>query len=371
MEKSTILVVDDDAIILNSVLAILRDKYRVCPLNSGEAAIEFLTKITPDVIIVDFHMPGISGMDILKKVLQNPDTREIPVIFLTALTDGEGETKAIRAGASDYITKPIRPEVLLARVNMQVQLVNHKKNLEQLVNKRTIELNVANQKLKAREDITLSLLASITDMRDEETGAHILRTTAYTKTIADNLIDCNIKGYNLTFQEADEIISCAKLHDLGKIAIPDKVLLKPGKLTDEEFTIIKKHPVYAEQFFSEYMDKMPAGDTFLKTALDIAYNHHEKWNGAGYPRGIAGEKIPLSGRIVAIADVYDALTTERPYKKAFSHEKAYEIITSDSGTHFDPLLVDIFKKQADRFDKIRQDIKSPEDMVVQVDSIPL
>jgi putative two-component system response regulator len=194
-------------------------------------------------------------------------------------------------------------------------------------------------------------------MRDEETGDHIIRTTAYTKIISDNLIDCNIKGYNLKSDEAVEITTCSKLHDLGKIAIPDNILLKQGKLTEEEFDIIKKHPVYAHNFFEEFMGKMPTGDTFLKTALDIAYNHHEKWNGKGYPRGISEENIPLSARIVAIADVYDALTTVRPYKKAFTHEQAFDIITTDSGIHFDPLLVGLFRRKEAQFNLIREEYK--------------
>ncbi|GHU53156.1 two-component system response regulator [Clostridia bacterium] len=356
--KPNILVVDDDPIILNSVLAILRDNYTLCPLNSGTTALDYLRQRTPDLIMLDYHMPGVGGLDVLKEIQKDNRLKEIPVIFLTALSEGDGEVKAMRAGAADYIIKPIKPEVLVARVRVQIELVEHKKHLEKLVDERTIELKSVNSKLKAREDITLSLLARLTDMRDEETGDHIIRTTAYTKIIADNLIDCRIKGYNLVPDEVNEIVSCSKLHDLGKIAIPDNILLKEGKLTDEEFDVIKKHPVYAEQFFTEFMDKMPTGDTFLKTALDIAYNHHEKWNGKGYPRGISGEAIPLSGRIVAIADVYDALTTERPYKKAFTHDQAFDIITTDSGTHFDPLLVDVFRRKAQQFNSIREEYKS-------------
>jgi putative two-component system response regulator len=351
----TILVVDDDPIILNSVLAILRNRYNIIPLNNGTSALDYLRQRTPDLIMLDYHMPGVSGLDLLKDISKDNRLKEIPVIFLTALSEGEGEIKAMKAGAADYIIKPIKPEILIARVKLQLELVSHRKNLEGLVAERTAELKAANTKLKAREDITLSLLARLTDMRDEETGDHITRTTAYTKIIADNLIDCMINGYTLKPDEVSEIVTCSKLHDLGKIAIPDSVLLKKGKLTDEEFDIIKKHPVYAEQFFTEFMDKMPTGDTFLKTGLDIAYNHHEKWNGKGYPRGIAGTDIPLSARIVTIADVYDALTTERPYKKAFTHEQAYDIITKDSGFHFDPILVEIFVRKEKQFNAIRED----------------
>ncbi|MDR0984085.1 MAG: HD domain-containing protein [Ruminococcus sp.] len=194
-------------------------------------------------------------------------------------------------------------------------------------------------------------------MRDEDTGGHIMRVTEYTRVLCDALLDANMDGYWISFDDSEEIVSCSKLHDIGKIAIPDNVLLKPGKLSDEEFEIIKSHTTEGYKFFKEYyMIDDDVSDTYIIIAQEIAYSHHEKWNGRGYPQGLKEEEIPLSGRIVAIADVYDALTSVRPYKKAFTHEKACEIIIGDSGTHFDPYLIELFKESSDKFKRIREKI---------------
>jgi putative two-component system response regulator len=348
--EPVILIVDDDPVQLNTVVSILQKNYNCVPITSGKTALKFLETRTADLILLDFNMPDLSGIEVLKVIQETEHTAQIPVIFLTGVDDTEGEVSALRMGAVDYIVKPIRPAVLLTRVKAQLELSRHHKDLEYLIAERTNELWHANERLKRREDSTLSLLARITDMRDEDTGGHILRTTGYTEIIVNALRSdpAHPAGYELSEEEAQSIIKCAKLHDLGKIAIPDNILLKPAKLTPEEFEVIKKHPVYGERFFSDFI-KSDSDDPFLETAREITYSHHEKWNGTGYPRGLSGADIPLSGRIVAVADVYDALVSERPYKKPFTHEKAAEIIISDSGKHFDPHLVEIFAAHQPEF----------------------
>jgi putative two-component system response regulator len=345
-----ILIVDDDPVQLNTVVGILKKNYSCVPVTDGKTALKFLESHPADLILLDYNMPGLTGIEVLERILRGEHTAAIPVIFLTGVDDTEGEVAALRMGAVDYIVKPIHPAVLLTRVKAQLELSSHRRDLEYAIAERTEELWHANERLKKREDSTLQLLARITDMRDEDTGGHILRTTGYTEIIVNALRkDCNHPvGYELSEEEAQSIVKCAKLHDLGKIAIPDSILLKPAKLTPEEFEVINMHPVYGERFFSDFI-KSDSEDPFLETAREITYSHHEKWNGAGYPLGLSGTNIPLSGRIVAIADVYDALVSERPYKKPFTHEKAAEIISSDSGKHFDPHLVDIFMAHQPEF----------------------
>lgn len=350
-KKPTILTIDDDAIILNSILSTLRGEYNVIPFTSGAHALSYLEQKTADLILLDYHMPGLSGFDVLKRLHENPQTIHIPVIFLTGSVDGEDEIDALKMGAVDYILKPIKPQSLITRISVQLELQNHRRNLEAMVEEKTYYLNAAYNKLKAREDLTLSLLAKVTDLRDSETGMHIERTTEYVRVIADDLIKNPTENYILSKNEANDIIRSAKLHDIGKVAIPDHILLKPGKLTEEEFEIMKTHTTHGAELLVEFTDKMN-DDDFLRTAHDITLSHHEKWSGAGYPQGLSGFDIPLSARISAIADVYDALTTERPYKKPFSHEKSVEIILSDSGRHFDPYLVTVFERHNKLFDDI-------------------
>jgi len=375
-EKPTILAVDDDPIILNTVLSTLRLDYNVVPFPNANAALKYLESKHTDLILLDYNMPGMSGFDMLDYILANERLKEIPVIFLTGAVDGEGESAALQMGAVDYITKPIRPRALLTRISVQLELYNHRKNLEKLVEAKTRWLNEAYNLLRLREEVTLNLLARVTEMRDSETGCHIERTTEYVKVIVKDILRNPAEGYELTADDAEDIIKSAKLHDLGKIAIPDSILLKPGKLTSEEFEIIKSHTTHGERLLADTMESLHSSsdscggavqydgeeehpiynDNFLKTAREIAYGHHEKWNGSGYPQCLKESEIPLSARIVAIADVYDALTSERPYKRAFSHEESTQIIVSDSGKHFDPRLVEIFQKHGNRFERIAHTI---------------
>ena len=346
INKPIIAVIDDDPAILHSLVTLLENDYNVKPFKSGTEAVRFINYNSVDLIFLDHSMPDITGFDVLNILQKSTTTKEIPVIFLTGSHESEKEISALENGAVDYITKPIRAKILLARTHHQIELLQHKRHLETLVDERTKNLNEAYQKLKKREDITLNMLARATDLRDQYTGGHIERTTEYVKIIIEEILVNPCKDYSISQAEADDIIRSAKLHDLGKIAIADNVLLKNGKLTDEEFEAMKKHTANGQQFLDHFIHEME--DPFLQTARDIAHFHHERWDGEGYPGIHKGKGIPLSARIVAIADVYDALVSVRPYKTSFSHEKAMLIIIENSGRQFDPHLVQIFEKHENK-----------------------
>ncbi|MDL2306925.1 response regulator [Desulfovibrio sp. OttesenSCG-928-C06] len=354
--KAVVLAVDDDPGIVNSIMSILRPEFTVRPFTSGFEAIKYLGENQADLILLDYHMPQLTGSELLDMLLQDARTSKIPVIFLTGSGNEQNEVEVLQKGAMDYILKPVNARTLLARVRLQLELKCYRHHLEQLVEARSKDLIYAYNKLKLREEICLGLLARVTDMRDHETGDHISRTTEFTSLIVKYLLEDMRTGYELTQTQADDIIMSVKLHDIGKIAVPDQILQKQGPLTAEEFTVVKLHPEHGARLLDEFIERM-GEDSFLNTARDIILSHHEKWDGSGYPEGLAGEAIPLSARITAIADVYDALTTVRPYKKAFSHEQSMKIIQESSGQHFDPYLVSIFGKLERQFNNIAQSMK--------------
>lgn len=346
--KPVVLTVDDDPIILNAVLAALKEDYIVRPFPSGEAALKFLEKNRVDIILLDHHMPEMTGLEVLDMLQSDPELKEIPVIFLTGSVNSDDEIRALENGAVDYLLKPFRPKALITRVRLQLELFRHRHHLEEMVQEKTSELRRVNKKLEQRDRITLDLLAQASDLRDHDTGAHIDRTTAYTRILVMHLINNPKKGYEISEEYGQDIIDAVKLHDLGKLAMPDSVLLKPGKLTDTEFDIIRTHPIHGSEMLRRAIEKMEE-DTLLQTALDITLGHHEKWDGTGYPGGVGGEDIPLCARIAAISDVFDALTSDRPYKRAFTAEEAFVIIYKDAGTHFDPYLVEVLKQHEREF----------------------
>jgi putative two-component system response regulator len=349
--SAVILTVDDDPIILNAVLEVLRHEYTVRPFTSGEAALSYLKNNTADLILLDHNMPNMTGLEVLQVLQGDSATRDIPVIFLTGSVDSEDEVRALEIGAMDYLLKPFKAGSLLTRVRLQLELYRHRHRLEELVALKTQELRTANQKLEQRDKITLDLLAKASDMRDHETGAHIERVVLFTDIIVTDLLTNPHEGYEISDQYGHDIVDAVKLHDLGKLAMPDHVLLKPGKLTEEEFKIIKTHPIYGSEMLSQAIDKM-GEDSRLWTAFEIVYGHHEKWDGSGYPNGVKGDTIPLSARIAAVADVFDALTSSRPYKRAWTPEEAFELIYADAGKHFDPYLTEIVKRHEDEFVQI-------------------
>ena len=345
--KPTILVVDDDPSVVNSVLSILKSDYTVRPFTSAKNLFEYLNRFSADLIVMDFYMPEMTGGEALIKIRENPAACHIPVIFLTG--SAESEAELLEKGANDYLLKPVKPIVLLARIRLQLELQAYRNHLEQLVEAKTEEIRFSNKKLRLREELAMNLLARATDMRDHDTGSHIQRTTEFSRLLVESLMRTPRPGYELTEKNMRDIVSSVKLHDIGKIAVPDNILRKPGKLEPEEFEFIKKHASYGADLLKEFIDPTEE-NSFLTTAYDIALYHHEKWDGQGYPTGLSNDKIPLSARIAAIADVYDALTSVRAYKKPFDHEKSKSMIIDLAGTHFDPYLIEHFMRVEQQFE---------------------
>ncbi|MDR3175952.1 MAG: response regulator [Desulfovibrio sp.] len=351
-KRPVIAAVDDEAMILHTVAETLEADYRVRPFTSGATALRYLSDNPADLILLDYHLPEMSGFDFLRKFRQRPEMADVPVIFLTGSFGGEAE--ALELGAVDFIHKPVTPKVLLLRIRHQLELRQHRRNLQKMAADKTLILDDMIGKLRQREEIILNILAHMTDLRDHDTGNHIERTTGFVRIMVAHLLDCPRDGYELTRFQADDIINAAKLHDLGKVALPDDILRNKGCLSQEEFAVVRTHPVHAEKVLDLFIRHMD--DPFLNTAREIARAHHERWDGTGYPNGLKEREIPLSARIVAVADVYDAITTQRPYKEAFPHETAMRMIMENSGKHFDPYLTEVFVEHGEDVSRIARGI---------------
>lgn len=354
LSECNVLVVDDTEANVDILVDALGDLYDISVAMDGESALEAVADETPDLILLDIMMPGMDGYEVCRRLKEDAATAKIPVIFLTALTEIENKTKGFETGAVDYITKPFEVREVQARVETHLSLVLASRELQ--MQNEILESKVAERtlELSQTQDVTIHSLATLAETRDNETGGHILRTQRYVGALATYLATKQKYSEKLSKRTIELFFKSAPLHDIGKVGVPDAILLKPGKLTDEEFTIMKTHAelgyqalVRAEEAFN--MKDMPS---FLEHARDIAFTHHEKWDGRGYPRGLAGEDIPLSGRIMAVADVYDALICKRVYKPPMPHEKAAQIIRGDSGTHFDPEVVEAFDACEDDFRRI-------------------
>lgn len=351
LSECNVLVVDDTEENIDILVETLGDDYELSVAIDGPSALEIIETDKPDIILLDIMMPGMSGYEVCKILKEDKRTEDIPIIFLTAMTDIESKTKGFELGAVDYIVKPFEILEVKARVSTHLsfglakaELAMQNEILEIKVQERTKELNLT-------QETTIEAMACLAEYRDPETGGHIKRTKNYVKLIAQRL-KAHPKYKNfVTDQYIDLLFKSAPLHDIGKIGIRDDVLLKPGKLTPDEFDEMKKHTVIGHNAIHMASEKL-GEHSFLKYAMEISRYHQEKWNGTGYPDGLAGENIPLSGRIMAIADVYDALISKRTYKPPFTHEKAVEIIREGRGEHFDPDLVDIFMEINEEFRKI-------------------
>lgn len=321
-ELQTILVVDDTSENIDILREILHGKYRVKAAINGLSALKIAKQVpAPDLILLDVVMPDMDGFDVIEVLKTDPLTASIPVIFVTAKNDVCDEQKGFELGAVDYISKPISPPVVLARIRTHLALYDQNRELEAKVRERTEKLTETRLEIIKR-------LGRAAEFKDNETGMHVIRMSHYSRLIAEAI--------NMPDDWCRQLLEAAPMHDIGKIGIPDSVLLKPGKLDAEEWAIMQKHTDYGAQIIGEH------GSELLKMAKTIAQTHHEKWNGRGYPLGLKGENIPIESRIVAIADVFDALTTVRPYKDAWPVEKAVQLIKDESGEHFDPTLVDAF-----------------------------
>ena len=354
-KRPTVLVVDDTPDNLSLMSGLLKDRYKVKVANSGDKALRIVRNDSaPDLILLDIMMPGISGYDVCRELKADPATHNIPVIFLTAMSTVEDEKKGLEMGAADYITKPISPPILLARVENQLSvkaaadfLRDQNAFLEQEVAKRTREV-------MAIQDVTILAMASMAETRDTETGNHIRRTQHYVKALAAALQGHPRFSRYLTDYNVELLFKSAPLHDIGKVGIPDHILLKPGRLEPDEFEIMKTHTTLGRDAIEHAEQALGTPVDFLATAKEIAYSHQEKWDGSGYPQGIGGDDIPVSARLMALADVYDALISRRIYKAPMPHEKAVAIIVEGRASHFDPDVVDAFLTIQDDFFAIAQ-----------------
>ena len=321
-ERQTILVVDDTPENIDVLSGTLRADYKVKAALNGEKALKLaLAEPHPDLILLDIMMPGLDGYQVCQTLKADPLTRKIPVIFITAKSEEEDEQKGLALGAVDYITKPISPPIVKARVKTHLALSNQNRFLEQKVRERTEELHLTRLEIIRR-------LGRAAEFKDNETGLHVIRMSHYARLLAE--------AVSKDPQWTDLLFNAAPMHDIGKIGIPDSILLKSGKLDDDEWAIMRKHPEYGANIIGEHSSEL------MQMAKEIALSHHEKWDGTGYPKGLKGEQIPLSGRIIAIADVFDALTTKRPYKQAWTVDDTLQFLNDNSGKHFDPNLIPLF-----------------------------
>jgi len=347
-EKKLVVLVDDNSANLRIGKNVLAEKFAVATCPSAEKMFSLLENNTPAIIMLDVDMPEMNGYEAIKILKTKPETKDIPVIFLTARNESDDELAGLSLGAIDYITKPFQPQLLLKRIEIHILVEEQRKelkgfneNLRKMVEEKTenvIEL----------QNALLKTMAELVECRDDITGGHIERTQHGVKILLEELEKSGVYQEETKGWDENLLLQSCQLHDVGKISISDSILKKPGKLTPEEFDEMKKHTSFGEQII-EKIEALAKESDFLNYAKIFAASHHEKWDGTGYPRGLKGDKIPLLGRIMAIADVYDALTSERPYKKAFSHEEAVRIITEGGGTQFDPALVEIFVQAADQF----------------------
>ncbi len=346
-QVARILLVDDNTTNLQLLHETLDGLgYRLLIAKNGKTALAIAQKANPSLILLDIMMPEMNGYEVCRRLKAAENTAQIPVIFITALADEDDEAKGLELGAVDYITKPFNPELVRARVRIHLELKRYRDHLEQLVKERT-------RKLALTQAVTIESLATLAEYRDPETGGHIKRTQNYVKVLAKRLKDHPRFRDELDDEVIELLYMSAPLHDVGKIAVPDHILQKAGKLTDEEFEEMKKHTNYGHDAL--WISEQKLGEvSFLRYAREIAFTHQEKWDGSGYPAGLRGDEIPISGRLMALADVYDALISRRVYKPPFSHEEAVKIIVEGRGKHFDSDIVDAFVELGKTFRNIAQ-----------------
>ncbi|WP_374433960.1 two-component system response regulator [Inhella sp.] len=343
LPKPTVLVVDDTPDNLSLMSALLRDEYRVKVANHGEKALRIVQEDPPDLILLDVMMPDLDGYEVCRRLKTMPQARELPVIFLTAKSEVADETLGFSLGAVDYITKPISPPIVLARVRTHLLLKQSQDFLRDKAAYLEAEVARRGAELAAIQDVTILAMASLAETRDNDTGNHIRRTQHYVRALALQLRSDPRYAPQLSDAAIELLYKSAPLHDIGKVGIPDHILLKPAPFTPEEFEVMKRHPRLGREAIEAAERQLGRSVPFLSVAKEIAYSHQEKWDGSGYPEGLKGEAIPLSARLMALADVYDALISARVYKPAFSHAEAKAIIRGGSGSHFDPAVVAAFE----------------------------
>ena len=355
LQPPTVLVVDDAPENLTVLAQVLADRYRVRAARDGLGALRIAASDpTPDLILLDIMMPGIDGFEVCRRLKSDPATAGIPVIFLTGRSQREDEQRGFALGAVDYISKPISPPVVQARVKTHLQLKasadflkNQNKFLESEVVRRTREV-------RAIQDVAVLAVASLAETRDNETGNHIRRTQHYVRCLATHLAGHPRFKSALDEGAIDLLFKSAPLHDIGKVGIPDRIVLKPGRLSPDEFEIMKTHTTLGFESIVQAEERLGSAVEFLRYAKEIALSHQEKWDGTGYPEARRGEDIPLSARLMAVADVYDALISRRVYKPPFPQDKSLAIMREGRGNHFDPDILDAFLAHTGEFQAIAE-----------------
>ena len=352
-ERQTLLIVDDTPDNIALLSGLLKNRYRIKVATEGERALRIAAlDPPPDLILLDIMMPGMDGYEVCQRLKANPHTTGIPVIFLTAKVQVEDEEKGLKLGAVDYITKPISPPIVLARVETHLTLKNARQFLQDRNAYLEEEVQRRTREVVAIQDVTIVAMASLAETRDNDTGGHIRRTQHYVRALAKKLQTYPHFASFLSDETVELLFKSAPLHDIGKVGIPDRILLKPGRFTPEEFEIMKTHAILGRDAIVAAEEHLNTPKSFLQFAREIAYCHQEKWDGSGYPQGLAGEAIPVSARLMALADVYDALISQRVYKKGMPHEQAVNLIRAGKGQHFDPDMVEAFLEIADEFKAI-------------------
>jgi len=349
-KRRTLFVVDDNLTNLNIAKDILSEEYNVITIPSAGKMFEMLGKVIPDIILLDIEMPEMNGYDAIKILKADDKYKDVPVIFITVRGDSTSELTGLSLGAVDYISKPFAPQLLVKRIEVHVTLKTQK---EQLKDYNENLVRMVNEKAKMVTELQDTIISTITELvecRDYTSGGHIERTQNYLKLFIEEMGKSDLYKDTVNEWETEFFVESSRFHDLGKMAIRDSILNKSSKLTKEEFEEIKAHAAHGVEMI-ERIQQNATDKTFLEHAKLFAGTHHEKWDGTGYPKGLKGDEIPLQGRLMAIADVYDALISERPYKRALPHNEAVKIIETGRNTHFDPNLVDVFMKLEGEFQK--------------------
>ena len=348
-DRDLILIVDDIEINRMILREILQDDYQVIEAANGSDTFKILfeDKTLPTIVLLDIMMPDIDGFQVLERMKSSDETKNIPVLFITAADSDETESRGLKTGAADYITKPFNHDIVRARVDNHVNLARYRHGLEQLVAKKAAEVTRTYEQ-------TLEVLATIIEYRSLESGAHIRRTTLLTEAIVEKMLNVETFRSALMEENIHSLVKASALHDIGKISISDSILLKPAKLTQEEFEVIKTHTSVGNDIIDSISATLPDSDMYLKYAKDICHYHHERWDGNGYPCGLSGIDIPIAARIVSVVDVYDALVSPRCYKGAYPHDVSLNIIFEGRGTQFDPEITDLLPEISPLFQKIEE-----------------
>ena len=354
--KATIMVVDDtpeNLVLISRIL--LPEGYKVMTLPDGQMAIDAIKTTSPDLILLDVMMPGMDGFAVCSTLKADPRTASIPIIFISALSEPLDKVKAFETGAVDYITKPFNLMEVKARVGVHLELRFTRKALEDYSTLLEKKVKEQVEELSAGQLALITAMTKLVEARDDSTGRHIERTQILCRLLAERL------GTRPEYRETidpgflENIYNASPLHDIGKVGIRDSILMKPGKLMPEEFEAMKSHTTIGKEYLRRALAKSP-NNQYLRMGMEIAGSHHEKWDGSGYPEGLKGESIPLSARIMALVDVYDALRSARVYKEAYPHAQAVSIIVKSRGSHFDPAIVDAFLEISERFDRARNEM---------------